>query len=416
MIKIEEIQKKYGTEIALVVLCCRVHFGTENQTILEQFIGFHTIDWNHFKLLADYHRIEPIVFKPLGEIKNIPDVIATDIKQKQFFLIHQSFQRAIETERLIGILNANNIRCIPYKGIVFSKQFYGDITSRESSDIDFIITPSDFDKVLRLMQQDGYSFEQEDEYAYFGKAIFSRQKELNFNKYKDGKREFHVEFHWRISDNVVQLEKEAHTILYETTYSTQLVKNEVQVLNKSAHYLAVFIHHSNNDTFGILRNITDLCLLKNNIDDDSNIQYITDALSRFRLIKAAALCYHLSWQLLGVQVPFGNNLTGINISEKTIQHFSDYLLKKELIGQYQTPKFYNKSVSILMDNSWRKMLYLIACISLRFQPSAKDLRIFKFPRTLHFLYFIVKPIRSAFSRSDHEEEKNVAMQNSKRGK
>ena len=169
------------------------------------------------RYLSGYHRLKPIVYQILSAA-NIPPPIATQIKQEQLYLIQQNFKQGLEAERIIEQVNECGIWCVPYKGLSFAKQFYGNITSRESSDIDLVIHYSDFEKVLKLMLSSGYSFENQLEYNYFKKDIFKREKSLDFNKYKNGSREFHVEFHWRISPNTLVIKEAANTLLFNSDH------------------------------------------------------------------------------------------------------------------------------------------------------------------------------------------------------
>lgn len=407
MIPIKDIQSKYGTEIAMVLLCCRLHFNTAENYTLQQFIDFEEIDWNELIYLTRLHRIEPLVYQIITQFK-LPQEVAAQIKRDRIILVQRNFKQALETERIINQLNENGIWCVPYKGVVFSKQMYGDIVSRESSDIDLIISPSDFVKVLPIMKENGFSFENQSEYTYFREEIYQQKKGLNFNKYDQGIRIFHVEFHWRISDNRFQIKKEAHSLLFNDSEDMLLVKRNCKVLNRDAHYLAVLIHHSINDSLTVLRNIVDLsqaCKTDNTI----NIDYMEKAISDFKLKKAAAMCNNLSEALLGITLPFSSTKTG-RITPGIEAYFLDQLLKKEMMSSRLKPRFYNKSIFVLKDDTVEKLKYLQACLNMRFSPSPKDIRIFKLPRQLSFLYAILKPFRSLFVRVSDAEEKKIAEQ------
>lgn len=408
MIAIEEIRNKYGTEIALLLLCCRVHFGTESRQSLQQFLDASTINWNNFLSLSDYHRVEPVVFKILSTIANIPSDIAASIKQKQHYLIHQSFQRAVETERLILLLNLNHIRCIPYKGAVFSKQFYGDLSSRESSDIDLVISPDDFKKVYDLMLEDGYSFGNQLEYEYYKEQIFRRKKDLNFAKYKNGARQSYVEFHWRLSDRELQIKEAANALLFQHTVQSKLIHNSIEIIKSDAHFLAVFIHHSNNDAFSTIRNVLDICQINFAQPDTVDFQFINEGIANLNLNPSAAICQYLSDELFGVSIPFSLK-NKVNISQKIKEHFTDHLLRKELSVKHFKVQLYSKSVLYLKQTFSEKIKYLGICLQLRFTPSIKDLRTFNFPKPLYFLYYIIKPFRSLFSPADSNEEKEIIM-------
>lgn len=413
MISIEEIKKKYGNEISLVILCCRVHFATEKDFILQDFVKQNHFEWYYFFYLAAYHRIEPTIYQVLQKA-NIPTEIAAKIKNKQLLLIQQSFNRALETERIINRLKEYDIRCIPYKGVTLSNQLYGNIISRESSDIDLIVYPDNFDRIFTVMKQDGYSFENQMEYNYFKEDIFKRNKDLSFNKYQNEIRQFHVEFHWKITDNALRIERSSNNLLFADTITMHLAKNEVEVLNINSHYLAVFIHHSHGDGFSILRNLLDMSQIVVQKQKVDNL-YINNAIADFRLTKAAAICSYLSNELFGITIPLlTTDATPLSTSIK--EYFKEQLLNKKMIGNHFKVKLLRKNIFYLKDNNIDRIMYFFSSLQLRFTPGRKDIRIFNLPRKFYFLYIILKPFRSIISPASIEEEKKIAKELDKNSK
>lgn len=406
MIAIDEIEKKYGIEIALVLLCCRVHFKTESIQNLQAFIDEKKIDWQYVQTLASYHRIEPLVFKILSALK-VPETIHRQIKQKQHQLIQQSFRNALETERIIHLLKQNGIDCLPYKGVAFSKQFYGDIISRESSDIDLVISPDAFEKVISLMCKDGYYFESRVEYEYLKHKFKNYTKEINFNKFENDQRIFHIEFHWKISDNRIKLKKSINEILYVEGLPDTLAREMVKMMGVHEHYVAVFVHHSMNDGFSVLRNIIDLATIANEQNREINHLAIQRMLLNLKLSQAAKICSIITSDILGLKIPLFAD-QHFYIGKNIKQHFTDQLLHEKMIGYHFQIKPINKNILLLRENISEKIKYLIGCMELRFTPSPKDFRTFNLPRGFYFLYFIIKPFRSLFNRVNTEEAKQIA--------
>ncbi len=409
MISIEKIQLEFGTEIALVLLCCRVHFNTETRPALQNFINKHPINWARVQSLSGYHRIDPMIFGILGNA-TLPNEVAEQIKQKRLYLIQKNFKQALETERLIELLSKNNIDCRPYKGPTFSKQFYGDIVSRESSDIDLVISPRGFGTIISLMRKEGYSFENQLEYDYFGESIYEREKGLEFNKYKDGHRNFHVEFHWRISPNNVSVKKEAHSLLFQRGEEIVLTKTPLKALNRNAHFVAMFIHHSCNDAFCVLRNIIDIGQIRkcNTFTNEDKI-YISNTLKNLSLWRAASVCTFLCGELLGVSL-FLSPKKESTIRPPIKRFFTERLLHQKMLGKHAEVTPFKKSNYYLKETNYEKIKYIFTCVKYRFIPSSKDIRMYRLPKKLYFLYMLLKPFRSLFFRISNEEKKRVAQQ------
>lgn len=392
MMPISEVQKTYGTEIAMVLLCCRLHFKIADQRTLQQFIDANTIDWDDVLYLARYHRIEPVVYAVLGKA-GLPPAIASHIKQSQLLLIRNNFKQALETERIVLLLAESGITCTPYKGVAFSKQFYGDTISRESSDIDLVISHHDFNRVLDIMTADGYLFENKTEYDHFRETIFEKNNSLNFDRFKGEIREFHVEFHWRITENFVNTPDAAHEQLFKNSETIILARLELPALNVNAHYITTFIHHSSHDGFRVLRNIIDLCQIKSCNNPSLNINYITANFRKLRLTRAAAVCSYLSTELLGVELPFSREVETVVISDKLKTFFKKRLLVKRSYRDSVFDNLDTRSQLYLKDSFKEKISFILSGIKQRAMPSPEDLRTVKLPRKWHFLYPVIKPFR-----------------------
>ncbi len=392
MIPIEDVKSKYGIDIAVVLLCCRLHFNTEELAILKRFIDTDTIDWNDVIYLSKYHRIEPIIYKILSKV-HLPPAVASRIKQSQFALVQNNFKQALETERIITLLETKSIECTPYKGVAFSSQFYGDIISRESSDIDLVISHKDFNEVLKLMTADGYTFENEVEYNYYNEDIFEKSNSLNFDKFKKDVREFHIEFHWRITENFMQVHSEAHTQLFNNSDKIVLAKREVNALNVNAHYVTIFIHHSNHDGFRVLKNLVDLCQILPSNNPDIDINYIKKAFKNLRLVKAAAVCCYLSYELLGIHLPLSATNNNSLIPGKVKAFFIERLLGKRSYRDTALDNLDNRSQLYLKDSLSEKIAFIFAGFKQRTAPSPEDLQTMKLSRSLYFLYPAIKSFR-----------------------
>ncbi|WP_346237996.1 nucleotidyltransferase domain-containing protein [Niabella insulamsoli] len=405
MIAIKNIIENYGSEMALVLLCSRVYFGTETNSAVKQLIDESNIDWNHVMALANYHRIEPIIYKVLTD-EIMPQDIALKIRQRQHFLIQQSFKRAVEAERLIHLFASHRIKCVPYKGSLLSKLLYGDIVSRESSDIDLVIDPKDFEKVLALMKKEGFLFESQLEYNFYKKDLYKKKKDVSFNKYEGGLRIFHIEFHWQITDRANQIDDRIGSLLYQTYTRDSIVKKEIDVLEVNAHLTAVFVHHAMNDGLSILRNLIDIGRMSKADNPAIDFRIIQNNLSRFHLKKAMAVCSFLSDQLLGVALPFTE--TDLSLKPQIKSFFINQMMKKDEIGKrFETALFY-KSNLFLKDTAYEKVKYLLANVRLRFIPSRKDIRIFRLPKSMWVCYIFLKPFRSLLNPADNLEEKEIA--------
>ena len=197
MLSLDQIANLYGKPMALLIQCCRVHFNTNtieslNTSVLaieEAKVG-ETL--KRVQLLSRLHRIRPVVYRMLLST-TIPEEFKISLKNELHIITLQNFEIAKETERIVKKLATVGITAIPYKGVAFSKQFYGDISMRESTDIDLAIDASDLLAIKPQFEEDGYAIAAGMENPVKASATYyTENKDLCFDKMTSN-HQFHVE-------------------------------------------------------------------------------------------------------------------------------------------------------------------------------------------------------------------------------
>ena len=196
MIPIQDIQQKYGTEMALVLLCCRVFLKTEKSTALGSFIEQHPPDWQTVYELSKTHRIRPIIY----ETVIAADHLNARFKQqlKQFFLNHSlhAFHCQQKATRMISLMKQHNIPVQLYKGIHLSQQLYNHLSIREFGDMDFIVRKEDIPRLVPVLKENGYKIEGEELFISSQENYLAHQKDIIcYDRTQDGT--FLYEFHYK---------------------------------------------------------------------------------------------------------------------------------------------------------------------------------------------------------------------------
>lgn len=243
MIPITDIEKEYGIETALLVACIRCHFKTAAYSEIASFINDHTVNWASFRRQANFHRIRPIAYRSLllcgSTFSGIDDFKA---ELQQYTL--RNWQLATETERVLDLFEKQNIKAVPYKGTMFSKQFYGDLVSRTSTDIDLLIDWDDLQPCIQILKSEGFTPEWPlEDFHGWKNDLKNSQNEYNMDLYKDGERLFHIELHWDISSKQIFVSKKATKILQHKKGNFQLLNNHVPSLTDSSHFITIILHH-----------------------------------------------------------------------------------------------------------------------------------------------------------------------------
>lgn len=407
MIAIDDIKREHGAEMAAIILCCRIFFETATIGELKAFIAENNIDWYAFIRLAFKHRIRPTIYKVIHRV-SLPADIEVLIYKQQADITKKCWQQAIETERLLLLLKQHNIVAIPYKGTAFSKQFFGDLVSRESSDIDLIIKSEDLNQAIDILKQDKYQPEIDEVYKYLGSKYHSYYKDYNLNKFEAGKRLFHVELHWAIAETYLGIDAKVNAFIYDTDKAISLAKTEVPVLNKTAHFSSIIVHHGIKDTFKYLKNIVDISQGFRQPQILHNEKYLRETFADVELKKTLAISNLLSQQLMGVCL-FENEI--VNVPANTISYFCNQLLGDATL---QNEKLSNINVWIknrmLLQDSWvQKLNFFWVSVKHRFIPGESDFHFVQLPKPVFFIYYLMKPFRSIIKPMDPaEKKKNIA--------
>ena len=398
MISISDIQTNYGNSMALILLCCRTYFRKTEISDLNDFISGNNIDWSDCIKTSRKHQISPLIFKILLKA-NLPEEIQKKISNLLNKSTLQSFEQAKETERLIYLLKENNIPVIPYKGTSFSKQFFGNISMRQSSDIDFVINPNDLSKTIKILEKDGFLAYQKEYYHWIGHSKFIlKHKDFSFDKYNGNQRIHHVEFHFNIINKNTHLPDKTNT--FDTNEKTKclLFQKEIECLNPVVHYRAIALHHMLMDNMGYLKTLIDITqilielekLIKNNKIVSTDQIIINELNSNYNLnsIRNAI-----------------TNIIGINFKEN--QKSENPLINRILNSSYRKvrehkfPLFdaisYNyyqlKFSANFYTNKRDKNLYILKNLISISYPQPEDYMAIKLNRKLYFLYYLIRPFR-----------------------
>lgn len=401
MTDIEDIRKEYGIEVALIILTCRVYLNTADQSEIDEYLKKDTINWKNFLMSCSLHRIRPVVYKTILNAR-IPYDISELMKKELILLSAKSWNLALETERIITLLKAKGITVLPYKGSAFSKQFYGSLTSRESSDIDLAIQKDDLEKVISFMEADGYLTDNS-AYNYLGSRYFKEYKDLSFNKYKNGTRLFHVEFHWAVAERYFAIDKHGENLLRKQGKEISLLRESVFPLKVNEHFIAQLINHVWRDSLKDIKALVDLGTCIQNRSGLINWAELDLTIENLRLKKGFKLALSLTDELLGIK---NGNYSFYPVSNEVIDGFKKNLLRPNPTGwiHLRSKAFILCQLS-LRESNYDKVVFLKEFIRHCFYPTELDFQLIRLPKQLFFIYPILKPIRYLFKKTDLIEHK-----------
>jgi hypothetical protein len=116
------------------------------------------LDWDAVLRLADHHGTSSLLYQNLEPFANIvPSAVLTSLRQSYERNIHKSLFLTRELIRILECLDSLRIEVIPYKGVVLSETYYGDMAMRQSGDMDLFVRKQDVGRIKSAVRELGYT-------------------------------------------------------------------------------------------------------------------------------------------------------------------------------------------------------------------------------------------------------------------
>jgi hypothetical protein len=116
------------------------------------------VDWEAVLRLADEHCTSSLLYRNLSRLVDVvPSPVPESLRRRYEANVHSSLLLARELIRVLDCLDALGIEVIPYKGIVLSEVYYGDMALRRSGDIDLFVRKQDVARIKKAVLELGYT-------------------------------------------------------------------------------------------------------------------------------------------------------------------------------------------------------------------------------------------------------------------
>ncbi len=121
-----------------------------------------TLDWSDVLRLAEHHGVLPLVARNLighgcdGHGRGLPPETQRSLRSAYEANLRRSLWFTAELARIMQHFERRQLRALPYKGPVLAQSVYRDLGLRSFSDLDFLISPADFERAKQALAEIGY--------------------------------------------------------------------------------------------------------------------------------------------------------------------------------------------------------------------------------------------------------------------
>jgi hypothetical protein len=387
MIPIHHIEQHFNSEVAFLVLCCRVQLERADSKELAAYLRQHQLDWDFTHRLTGYHGIRPIAYKVAAAHPQHMDHGYTNTLRKQSIAIaKENLERLREIAAITGAFRRKDILIVPYKGILLSQLLFDDYALRESSDIDMLILPKDFSAARRLFMELGYTDAQyynEDFEDYFIKT----NREFKFSKTVGERRKMKVELQWNPLHKLMGIPLSNDQLFYDLR-EIEIPSGSVNALSPSNELLLLLAHHGVADVWRKLKHIVDIAVFIDKYRDKIDWLALEQTLTRNKLQKFALAGCQMAELLFGVTNPVFKSHHP-DVGGKMLPATLGFPLLSTEKTNFRHLRRHLALCDTMADRA--SLLWRYAILWL--MPNMRDIKIIKLPKSLFSLYFIVRRFR-----------------------
>jgi hypothetical protein len=388
MISINDIREKYTPEMALTILICRVYFNSADAAEINEYVAGNKIDWLFFEKIITAHQVRPVVYKVLSVHNAAIDSAFLDrLRNNCFKIAANNLQKLEELASLSDLFRKNDIKAIPYKGILLSQSLFGDFISRETVDIDFLIDPADFSEIRGLLMEQGYTSVYYN--PAFEKQFLRTSHELQFSKSTPAGL-IKIEIHWAVTNRMMDIPIPVEAI-FKNSVTMNISATETEVFSLYSHLLVLLVHHGVNDVWKTLRHTVDIGLFLQKHSNNIDWNALHDATVKYRMRHTTEIGFLLTQHLFGLTVP-----GPFKVHDAVPLPVMDNLLMFPSLKKLKLNRENLSQQLFLRDSFPDKIRLLFSYARMAIVPNVRDMQAVPLSRNLYFLYYIIKPFRMLF--------------------
>ena len=406
-----EIQTPLGLtnpEIKLLLCCARTQIDNTTAEEIKTLLQ-HNINWEYLVETAVRHGVIPLLYTTLNN--TCPEAVPQDIlKHLQTYFDVNSLHNLFLTQelvKLLDLLKQHNIPVIPYKGPALAVSAYGNLSLRQFCDLDILVQERDFLKAIDLLTSSGYQPKAKQSILN-DKEHIVQIKDSNEYSLISKNGNVSLDIHQEIIPKELKLFPLVFDDLWERLEPVSLTGTTVLNFHREDLLLILCVHGSKHmwERLGWICDIAELLRNSQEIDWE---QLIGKA-RKLGCERMLLLGLFMANTILGASLPpivhqriiadpetqsLGKQMY-LRLFEKN-QVSTSYLSQEKIIyhvmERIENTIIYGRMMERLED----KIILFFSTVWVRISRvttrTVKDRDFLPLPRSLYFLYYLIRPIR-----------------------
>lgn len=145
-----------NAEFDLLLACVDADDCNKGERICE--VIANDLDWRKLVRITKHHRLVPQVYRSLLSVKEaLPAGVLHSFRELHESHVRQALRLTRDLIRVLHHFAARGISVLAYKGPALAAAFDGDVASRQYSDIDLLVNPSEVQKSRAALIELGYT-------------------------------------------------------------------------------------------------------------------------------------------------------------------------------------------------------------------------------------------------------------------
>ncbi len=342
-------------------------------------------DWDFLLRLADRHGVSSLLYQGLESLAElVPVAILASLRQAHERNIHKSLFLTRELIRILDCVGVPGIEVIPYKGVVLSELYYGDIALRQSGDIDLFVRKQDVVRIKQAVRDLGYTprlfipADAEQDYIASGyECTFDGPAGKNL-----------LELQWALQPRFYAVDFDMNALFERSKNVT--VAGRVMKTPSPEDLLLILSVHAAKHVWGRLIWLCDIAQILQR--ENLNWDWIRSQAAEIGIERILHITLLLLNRFFGTRIPPG--IETKLLEDKTAKTFVEQIATSVALGvNYEEEKL--SYFRLMMRLRERKMDRLRFLVRLTFTPGPGEWETVPLPKTLFPLYRLVRLARLA---------------------